>query len=361
MSVTADSGQTFSYFTSAIAATADALHKGGAFVDIISKGTPTLDRLRQKGKINFQGGRQVAINLMYGLDTPVNSYSDLDPLTISRPDGMSEYFAPWAQYHFPVLVSGHEARTNKGKAQIANLLKMRFRQGMNSAKERLSDDCWDYTGLVQASEVISSSGNGGKNIMSIPMLVPAYTGMDTNDSRDYDLYGIDTSAKAYWQPQIQDGGGSLTAATLINGLRTLFLNCSKQGAGEPDLAIADYTSYANYLSALDTKIQYTSWDKADMGFKGVECMGATMYPDRHVPDVDNAQNWDDTVVDGSVFMLNSEHIFLAILDSADFKPETPQKPVDQDAIVTNHFFEGQLCVDHRSCHGIMHDIPATLS
>ncbi|MBK8871770.1 MAG: phage major capsid protein [Elusimicrobia bacterium] len=353
-------GNTFSYYTSAIAATADALHKSGAFVDIISKGTPTLDRLRNKGKISYQGGKQLAINLMYGLDTPVNSYSDLDPLTITRPDGMSEFFAKWAQYHFPVVISGHEMRTNSGKAQIADLLKARFRQGMNSANERLSNDMWDLEGLIATSEVVSSTGNGGKNIMSIPMLLSPSSGMDTGDTREYDLYGIDADL-AYWHPQLQNGGGSLTARTYLAGLRALFLNCSKQGAGEPDLAIADYMAYANYIEALDTKMQYTSWDKADMGFRGVECMGAVMYPDRHVPDMDNCKDWDNTPVDGTVFFINSEHMGLGILSGADFKPETPQKPVDQDAIVTNHFFEGQLYVDHRSCHGIMHDIPAALS
>jgi len=366
MSANAVSNNTFSYYTSAVAATADALHKSGAFMDIISKSTPTLDRLRQKGKITFQGGKQVAINLMYGLDTPVDSYSDLDSLTITRSDGMTEVFAPWAQYHFPVVISGHEARTNKGKAEVANLLKARFRQGMLAANERLSNDLWDVSGLAATSQAVTAMGNGGKNIISIPAIVGPYAdggstgGMDTSDSRKYSLYGM-SYALAYWHAQMQNAGGTLIYQTYIAGLRNLFLNCAKQGGGEPDVFVGDYTAYANYLNSLDTKIQYTSWKEADIGFKGVECMGAMFYPDRHVPDMDNCQNWDDTPVDSSVFALNTEHLGLAILSGADFIPSKPKEPENQDVMVVNHFFEGQMICDHRSAQGLMHDIPASIA
>ncbi len=362
---------TFSYLTSAMAATSDALHKSGAFIDVISKATPTLDRLKDKGKISFQGGRQLAINLMYGLDTPVNSYSDLDPLTITRPDGMSEYFAKWAQYHFPVVISGHEAAVNKGKAELDNLLKLRFRQGMNSAKERLSKDMWDLMGTTTTAAgdtAISASGNGGKNIISLPMIIGPYAagnsvgGMDTNDSHIYDLYGISPASVTWWRNQIVNHAGSQVRATLLSNLRKLSLECAKQNQGDPDLMIADYTTYANYMEALDTKMQYTSWDKADIGFKGVECMGSIMYPERHVPDMDNAYNWDSaSFTDGSVFALNTEHLGFAILSGRDFAPETPQRLIDQDGVVVNHFFEGQLFTDHKGCQGLMHDIPSSFT
>lgn len=353
---TSVSNNTFSYYTSAIAATADAMHKSGAFMDVISKANPLLERLRSKAKISVDGGRQVAINLMYSIDGNVNSYSDLDELDITRPDGLTTVFDKWAQYHFAVVVSGHEMRTNRGKAQAANLLKARFKQRMLSAQERLASDMW-YLGTSGST----ATGNNDKNIKSIPILVPVHDS-GASAKKDIDLYGIDMSANAYWQPQNYDFATSATAEQLQNGLRKLFLDCAKQGAGEPDLAVTDYQTYNLYLSALNPQLRYTSWEKADIGFKGVELMGATLFPDRFVPDADTGvQSGDGSWAYGTLYFLNTDRLGFMILAGADFKPDSPEKPVNQDAIVTNHFFEGQLILDHRSCHGAAFGIPASLT
>ena len=354
--VVAGTAPSFSYYSALYASTAGALHKGGKWVDIWSKGNPTLDWLRKKNQIGYDGGSQIEIVLAYTSGDGTSSYSDLDPLTIARPDQASKYFQKWSQYHFPVVLSGHDMRVNRGKAATAKLMKQQFRMSMTGAKETLSAHLWKL-----GTDDSEATGNGGKDIVSIPQIVSSRDAAGSNF--DIDLYGIDASANSsYWDAQTQDCTGTITTVTFPKMLRLLYLNCCKDGNGDPDFGITDYQSYGMYLAALDNRVRYTQTEKADVGFKGVECMGATVFPDSYVPDVDNGYNYDSgSWADGSWYFLNSEYLHFAILSGADFAPDEPQKPVDQDGMVINHFFEGNLYCTRRNCHGVAFDIPSTIT
>ena len=355
MSASAISANTFSYYTAVTSATGDALHKGGAFQDIIKKATPTLDRIGKKGKINEDGGRQVAINLLYSNDTNVNSYGELEELDTSRSDGMTTVFDKWCLYHFGVSFSGTEMATNKGKAQIANLVKARYAQHMQSATERLSNDIWQLGTTASVA-----TGNGDKNIKSIPMVVPAF---ETSSSvRDIDLYGIDTTANDYWQPKLKDFADSATAQGLLDGLRWLAIEVTKAGKGKADLCPMDYQTYNLYIGALDTKVRYTNTKSADTGFESVDCYGADAYPEMYVPDTEGGYNWDSSSwANGSAYFLNTNHLWFRTLSGRDWKPEGAIRPHNQDAVVNNHFFQGQFGCDARDCHGLAFDIPSSLT
>jgi len=355
----ASSAVTHSYITSAIASTKDALHQSGKWRDIVSKANPTWDWLKRKGRIDYDGGRQLAIDVLYSTDdVPVGSFSDMDELTISRPDGASEVYDRWAQYHFPVIISGHEKNINGGKAAKTKLIKNRFKQAIKASAKKMSQDTWDIIGGCTLGSDTSgteiTTGNSNKNMKSLALLVPptATAGGYNNG----DLYGI-AAAETYWAPQSHDFADSASVQVMVDSLRNLFLSCAEFGDGQgPDLAIGDYTSYGLYIAALDTKVRYTQVEKGDMGFRGVMCNGATLFPDTYVPDPEAGANYGSRA-NGAIYMLDTDHIFLAYLAGMDFKPGPVQMPVNQNIEVVNHFAELQLYIDHRSCHGVAWDIP----
>ncbi len=348
MSATLVSGNTFAAYTSHIASTTDHLYKSGVFTDVIGASNPVVAKLRSKGKQNVSGGRQVAIDLMYEHVSNVDTYSDLDTLDLTRPDGMTQVFTPWAQMHGALVLSGHEMRTNKGKAQAQNLVKNRTKQLMNSLIEKTSTMLWDL-------RTTTTTGNGGKNLTSIPMIVPL-------DTTDIDLYGIDMSANTWWQNKEFDFADSATAQSLIDGLRKLYLDCTKGVGGSPDMCVADYQSYNLYIGAMDTKVRYTSTGESDIGFASVKCMGMDMFPDEHVPDSEADVNWDSgSWANGSFYVLNTDYLELLYLEGAEYTPDAPLKPVDKDALVTNYFTEFQLITNNRRKQGGAWDVPAALS
>ena len=349
MQATTVSGNTFSAYTSNIAMTLDHMYKSGVFTDIISKGNPLFAKLKSKGKSSVSGGRQVAIDLMYGLSSNVNSYSDLDDLDITRQDGHTQVFTKWAQYHGALVFSGHEMNTNRGKEQAQSLVKNRVKQLLASFSDRMNRDLWDITPEG------TTTGNGGKNITSIPQIVPCNT-------KDIDLYGIDMSETPAFANKTYDFGGDMTPQAFTDGLRRLYLDTTKSLGGAPDMSVCDYNSYDLYLAAMDRKIQYTDWKDADIGFASVKCMGSDLYPDEHVPDTEHAVNWDSNEwTNGSFYFLNTQFLELLFLAGRDFKPGKQLDAINKDGVVTNYFAECQLVTNHRAKHGVAFDLAATLS
>lgn len=349
MSANSVSNNTFAAYTAHIASTHDHLFNAGVFTDVIGSSNPVTAKLRAKGNKSVDGGRQVAIDIMYELVSNVDTYEDLDDLDLTRPDGMTQVFDKWSQMHGALILSGHEMRTNRGKAQAKSLVKARTKQLMNTLIERTNIMLWD---IIPDD---TTTGNDGKNIKSIPMIVPC-------NGKDIDLYGIDMSAKTYWQNKVKDYADSATKQAYTDKLRQLYLDCSKGVGGRPDMAVGDYQSYDLYIGAMDVKVRYTSIKESDIGFESVRLMGMDFFPDEHVPDTEAQVNWDSgSWANGSIYMLNTDFLKLLYLEGAEYSPDAPMKTPGKDALITNNFTEFQIVTDNRRKHGVAFDIPATTS
>lgn len=334
--------------------TADNYYKAGLVHDAVFKSNPTFAALHKKGvKTETTGGGKIQVNLMYGKNDTVKSYSRYEQLDTAPQDGIEPAFYPWSQYSGSVAIDGLSEFQNSGAPAIQKLLREKMTQLTMSFSEKMNADLWDRENLTIATAL---TGNGNKNIMSIPLYVQAVVATAST------VGGIDQNTNAWWKNQMTDSDDTGSYALLLQELRTMYSKCSKGAGGPPDMVIADLTTYNIYEAAMDTKIRYTADEDASLGFENVKIKGAKMFWDEHVPDPKVGVNWDSgSVANGAAYFLNTKFLDLVVGKGKDFAPLGFQQPVDQDARVGLWTFYGQLVCSNRRKQGVLHDITPTIA
>lgn len=333
--------------------TADHYYKSGLVHDAIFKSNPTFAELNKKGiKKMVDGGARIQVNLMYGKNATVDSYSRYGLIDTAPQDGIEPAIYQWAQYAGTISIDGLQEAQNRGKSEIQKILREKVTQLTMSFSEKMNADLWDLSGYTVAN---ATTGNGGKNINSIPLFVQ---GDPTATST---VGGIDQATNSWWQNKTKNATDAGTFLNLQQELRTLYNNCSKGYGGAPDMIIVDQTTFENYETGMDTKTRYEYTDTASVGFENIKFKGAKMFWDEHVPDPEAGVNWDGVVTDGAAYMLNTKCLDLICLKGKDFAPLGFDRPTNQDARTGMWVFYGQLVCSNRRKLGVLEDIDLTIT
>jgi hypothetical protein len=334
--------------------TADHYYKSGLVHDGIFKSNQTWAELTKKGiKKNVGGGGQIQVNLMYGQNETVDSYSRYGLLDTAPQDGIEPAFYPWAQYAGTVAIDGLSKSQNSSKEKIQDLMKEKTQQLIMSFSERMNYDIWDRAGLTLAAT--SLTGNSNKNIHSIPL----YCQKDPTAS--VGVGGIAQNSNAWWRNKVLDSAeATATYATLLQDMATVYTDVTKGTGGTPTHIISGPVTYNSYERAMDTKIRYTMADTASYGFESIKYKGAKMFWDEHVPDMETPRNSDTASFTetnlGTMFFLNDKFLELVTLDGKDFAPLGFVRPPNQDASVGSWIFYGQLVCSNRRKQGLLFEI-----
>jgi len=332
--------------------TADNYYKSGLVHDAVFKSNPTFAALHKKGvKKETKGGGKIQVNLMYGKNGTVKSYSRYETLDVAPQDGIEPAFYPWAQYSGSVAIDGLSEAQNSGAPQIQKLLREKMTQLTMSFSEQMNEDLWDLSGLTVAT---ATTGNGGKKIQSIPLFVQ---GDPTAAST---VGGIDQATNSWWRNKTANSNAD-SYIKLKSELRNLYSEVCKGNGGSPDMGIADLVTYNTYEASMDAQIRYTQDSDATLGFENIKLKGAKLFWDEHVPDPDTGVNWDSgSLANGAVYLLNTKFLELVVMSGKDFAPLGFQQPVDQDARVGNWVFYGQLVCSNRAKQGVLEDTLLTI-
>lgn len=330
--------------------TADHYYKSGLVHDGIFKGNQTWAELTKKGiKKNVGGGGQIQVNLMYGQNETVDSYSRYGLLDTAPQDGIEPAFYPWAQYAGTVAIDGLSKSQNSSKEKIQDLMKEKTQQLIMSFSERMNYDLWDRGNLTLAAPILT--GNGNKNIISLP----AYIQKDPTQA--YSIGGITQSTNTWWKNKTLDGTDTASYAAFLADMQTMYTDVSKGTGGTPTHIISGPLTYNGYERAMDTKTRYSMDDTASFGFENIRYKGAKYFWDEHVPDMDTPYNSDHgsftEVGKGSMFFLNDKFLELVTLDGKDFAPLGFVRPPNQDASVGSWIFYGQLVCSNRRKQGLI--------
>jgi len=336
--------------------TADNYYKSGVIHDGVFKSNPTFAELNKKGlKMITSGGSKIQVNLMYGKNSTVDSYSRYGLLDTAPQDGFTPAFYDWAQYAGTVSIDGLSEAQNAGVPEIQKLLREKVKQLTMSFSEKMNEDLWDVETATTAT------GNGGKNIIPITHFIQgAPTG-------GIDVGGIDQSAETWWQNQTANSGTESSGTFLmLNGeMRSMYNDCSKGSGGAPDILIANQGTFEAYEAGMDTKVRYEYTDKASVGFENIKFKGGKLFWDEHVPDPDGGYNWDNASyadsTGGAVYFINSKNLDLCVMKGKDFAPLGFTSPTNQDARVGKWVFYGQLVSNNRRKLGVLEDITSTLT
>jgi len=338
-----------------LSTTLDKYYKSGKMHDAIFNSNPTFAAFKEKKRMQYaDGGYQVAVNLMYGTNTTVGSYSRYEVLDVAPQDGITQAFYPWAQYAGAVSIDGLSEFQNSGAGKIIDLLGAKVEQTTMTFGEEINKHLMDLENITLST---STTGNSGKNIQGLPCMIH----LAPNTTNTYG--GITNTSGAYdwWESQLFTHATDTWAGVFYGMMRTYNL-CTKGSGGSPDLIITDMGSYEHYEQYMSDKKRYLKSDRATAGFEAVYFKGAKMFWDTHMPDTTTEVNYDSgSWTEGAMFFLNSKFCKLIIGKGRDFKPGKFQSPEDQDAKTALYRAYLQLVCSNRRKQGLYTGIEETLT
>lgn len=347
-------------FGSKLTSTREKLHQKGVPQDAIFEAIPTLNLMREKGgfKQKTSGGEVIRINVMTDKNVLGKSITGLESVTMGQTDPFTIAYAEWKEYMWPLVISGMLKFQNQGESKIFDLLSELEQNLYMSAAEQINADLWD---IANVSTSAGTTGNGGKNINSIPLVCPKVPGTSNI------LHGITTAtgSNAWWASRAKDcDTGTQTYVGYVNALDNLVNTCNRgRNAGMADVIAMDQISYELFEAGLRVNTRYVTTDKATPGFKNISFKNCEVIWDVYVPDIDAGSNGGPatTLTSGSAFVLNSKALHLYL--GTDFEP-TPFMAGTyngQDGMASLTIFRGQLVASSRRNLGVLYDIPTAMT
>lgn len=296
-----------------------------------------LTKTRGKGKDVgtfdlYDGGHEIVEHLMYGKNSTIDFYSGYDPLDTTPQEGLTIAKFKIRELGGTISISRREQRMNSGEAQMINLLKAKTQQAEMSIKDKISEKLFaDIT--TEPTEDIDS-------ILLLVSSTPTTTTCG----------GVSGETYAWWRNAQADCGAY--GANLVSKMRTMYNDCTKSGT-EPDAIVCTQTAIEYYESLGVPGKQFVNDAKtADLGFQVLTYKGADMFWD---PDFAT-----DTPETGeSMLFLSSKHIKLRTDKETNFITTEFIEPENQTAKVAKVLWMGNLTIDSRRAHGVLHGIDAS--
>lgn len=325
---TSDTRELQDLLTSTVERTLDS----GVVQDAIFDAHPLLSRLRSGGQLKvIDGGERMRIGLEYAKNDVGGPYNDLDPLPINRSNTTTAAFFNWKQYAYPVVISGREMRINKSnKTKLFSLLEQR----MNSAAKSLADDI--ATGLYS-----DGTGTGGLEITGLEAAIETTPGTAS--------YASVPVANTAWVNQVETAVGA-AAVNLVPKMNTVWNKASQGSEGadsQPTLTVCPRDIYEVYEATMQPMVRYEDVESANQGFKTLTFKGMPFI-------------WSDYCTAGTVYHLNLNHLFLYVHSDANFSKSSAglQTPVNQDSMITQILFMGNMLCNNRRKQGKLTGVTA---
>lgn len=294
----------------------------GVVHDNVYNANPTLDWLYSGNRIKIiDGGERIRIPIMTSGNGTFTWYSDYENLNITPQVGQTTAWFTWKQGAISVSINGKEMRSNKGAAQIADLMKEKQRQAELSMMDSLA------TGVFS-----DGTGSANKQITGLEAaLATTFTGTYA------DINHADGNNTA-WRNQITASVGA-AAVNLVPKLRNA-MNSSGEGkdaaATAADAVIMPQAQHESFEALVEPRQRFTPGQDAQLGIDKIIYKGAQVW-------------WDSFCTANTVYVLNSNHIMLFVHSDANLSltDEGFQKPIDQDALVAQVLFQGNIAVNNR--------------
>lgn len=270
------------------------------------------------------GGTSLLVPVMYAKNSTAKSYAGYDTLDTMAQDGMTVAIYPWRQLSASISISRIEERKNSGESQVGNLLESKIMQAEMS--------------LIEESDRQSfqdGTGGGGQDIYGLQLLV------ENGAAWLSDVAGINRSTETWWRNQWIGTVGSFNTNGL-NQMRTLYNSCSK-GNIHPDLIVTYQAIFEAYEKVLAANERFIDMTTGDAGFQNLLFKAAVIMYDTYCPTA-------------SLYMLTSDYLWLYVDTQTDLYTTPFQRPVNQDAKISQILWYGNLAASNSARQGVMDGI-----
>lgn len=294
-------------------------------IDNVFTARPLFYFLKQAGQIRtIAGGTKIVLPLLYGTNSTAKSYSGYEPLTITEQTGMTAAEFNWKQYAATIAISGIEEAKNNSEEQIIDLLEAKTFQ----AEETIAEN-FDKMFIQSDVTVPGVTGNGGKDWLGLGALV--------KNSTSTNIGGIDQTDtdNTWWRPFRNTTAGALTLAQMRQAYNTV-----AQGNDQPNMILTTQVLYEKYEDLLQSQERFMDPKVLDGGFQNLLFKGAPIV-------------FDNNVVAGDMFFLNTKYIRLVGHSDTWFKPTPFVRPRDVDARYAQILCYGELTISNRARQGVL--------
>jgi len=308
---------------SLLASTLENTMMTGVVQDTIFDASPLTRRMRAGGQLKIvDGGERMRISIDYAKNGTAKSYEDLDALDVTRKQTQTSGMFAWKQYSASVVISGREMRVNKSnESRLFGLLDER----LNNAAKSLND-------VITTGMYSDGTGNASKNITGLEAAIETVTGTTS--------YASVPTANTAWANKVAASVGA-AAVNLVPKMRSVWNQCSQGAEGtdsSPNLLVTTRTIHESYEALLQPQVRYEQNPAggADAGINVLKFKGSDFI-------------WSDYCTSGTVYVLNLNHLFLYVHEDANFTQADDglQKPVNQDSLVTQILFMGNMLANNR--------------
>src|SRR3990167_58603 len=286
---------------------------------------PMLQWMKSGQRIKvIDGGERIRVNIMWSKNSTAKWYSDYDTLDTTAQIGQTPAFFNWKQGSVSISVSGNELRLNKGPSRLVNLQQDKIAQATSS-----------LTDLLAIGAYSDGTGQSSTQMTGLEAMIATTITSGTYASINF---GTNTA----WRNQIEATVGA-AATNLIPKMRTLYNSCS-QGKGGlfqgPDAIFTTQTVYEALEALIFPMFRYSDTSKVNVGIgkenSGLMFKGASVM-------------WDAYCTSGDLYMLNSNNVMMFIHQDANLSMAEGgfQKPINQDALVTQILFQGNMATNNR--------------
>jgi hypothetical protein len=216
-----------------------------------------LEQLRSNGSFEKQNGTVIRHNIEYALNPNVKFMSELETLTVSRPDTFDNAEYTWKFIGGDVPMTDFETGITEGGASKFDLQARKIENLKNTMEERMNTSLFS-----------DGTGTSSKEFGGLQLLVSATPTTGT-------IGLISRVTYSFFRNQQVSGSGT-AYSILLSTMTSTYNNCSN-GIGEqnPTFAVADQATFQGYESltpTIERLIRTTPGDKLVRGFKGQNVM-----------------------------------------------------------------------------------------
>jgi len=307
-------------------------NRTGKIADNVTNNNALLRTLNEKGNIMLEdGGRTLVEELSFAENSTFKYYSGYETLDVSPSDVLSAAEYDWKQAAVAVTISGLEKRKNMGENQKINLITARVQNAENTMTNNLS------TGVFS-----DGTADGGKEVGGLQLLV-------ADDPTTGIVGGINRANFSFWEnvafDATTDGGAAATAANIQDYMNEVWIQLVR-GSDSPDTIVADNNYFNLFWQSLQAIQRITSPEKGTSGFKSLEYNG----PGGGAPVM-----LDQAAPTDHMYFLNTDFFFWKVHQDANFAMLEDVRSINQDAIVKQLIWMGNLTQSNSSLQGVLKD------
>jgi len=335
--------------------------------DAISKRNVLMKMLKNKGAYtSVEGGIAIEENLMYALGS-IQYFQGYDVLRREQIDGVTKAVYDWTQAAANIQISDDEKFKNKGRAKVLDLLSTKIKQAEMGLKE---DWLGDFLQGKERAVVGGGIMNNAIDTISGSIGLDPLAKLIAYDPTASLVVGGINQATAqnnkgqYWwrNKTLNMGGVAMTPANFLQTFSNMYMQCSNNSEGSPDLILTDDTTYLMLEYAMRATNMNTGPYTAYPDFENFRFKNAMVTWDDRVPNA-VGNNLDTSVATGkgSAYFINTDFVKIRYEQDSDFVSTPFMRPVDQLADVSYIIWRGAVTLTNRRTHGVIGNIPRTFA